>query len=108
MTFSWLFVVTVLAAALAIYDGVIRVRQRRRYWFVASFELIFAVATLVSLAPCAQEIHQLAPTFLLIVQFLLLLLMSTRRRRLFTAVAFVLTFVVVLVVLEFVNIPGFA
>ncbi len=100
-----LFIITVLAGLVAIYDGIIRVRQRRSYWPLAIVELLLAVAMLVSLAPFAHGIHQLAPSFLLFVEFMLLFLKSTVRRRVVTAIGFVLTLAVVLVVLEFVALP---
>jgi hypothetical protein len=49
ITLSWLLIVTILAAALALFDGISRLRGRRSNSILAIAELLFAALMLLSI-----------------------------------------------------------
>ena len=111
MTLSWLLIITVLAAALAIVDGVRRVRGHRSNSILAIAELVFAVLMLISVfvafpAPLGTILFSIALEVVLII---LLVLPSTRGRggiTTVTVIALILNSIVVLIALGLLSIPG--
>lgn len=107
ITVSWLLIVTILAAALSIYDGASRLRGRKTNSILAIAELIVAVLMLLSVFLFAQYTGILA-IVLLIVLVLILLMRGTRRKgvSMITVLALILTAIVVLIGLNILRIPG--
>lgn len=111
MTLSWLLIITVLAAALAIFDGVRRVRGHKSNSILAIAELLFAVLMLVSVfvalpAPLGTAFFAIG---LEIVLILLLVLKGARGGNNYTTVtliALILNSIVVLIALGWLSIPG--
>jgi uncharacterized membrane protein len=111
MTLSWLLIITVLAAALAVVDGVRRVRGHRTNSILAIAELVFAVLMLISVfvafpAPLGTILFSIALEIVLII---LLVLPSTRGRggiTTVTVIALILNSIVVLIALGWLSIPG--
>ena len=110
ITLSWLLIVTVLAAALSLIDGIRRVRSNRSNSILAIAELLFAVLMLISIfiafpAPLGTFVFAVA----LEVVLLLLLVIPGSRGRGFTAltlIALILNTIVVLIASGWLNIPG--
>jgi hypothetical protein len=111
MTLSWLLIITVFAAALAVVDGVRRVRGHRTNSILAIAELVFAVLMLISVfvafpAPLGTILFSIALEIVLII---LLVLPSTRGRggiTTVTVIALILNSIVVLIALGWLSIPG--
>lgn len=111
MTLSWLLIVTVLAAALAIVDGIRRVRGHRSNSILAIAELVLAVLMLISVfvafpAPLGTFLFSLALEIVLII---LLVLRSTRGRggvTTVTVIALILNTIVLFIALGWLSIPG--
>ena len=110
MTLSWLLIVTVLAAALALFDGISRLRGKRRNSILTIAELVFAVLMLLSIfiafpAPFTTFLFAL---ILEIVLVLILVLRGTARKGVgaITIVALILNTVVVLLTAGWLHIPG--
>ncbi len=111
MTLSWLLIITILAAAFAIVDGVRRVRGRNNS-VLAIAELVLAVLMLFSVfiafpAPLSTFLFALA---LEIVLILLLVLRGGRAGgyTTVTVIALILNTIVVLIALGWLTIPGLA
>ncbi|TAL46374.1 MAG: hypothetical protein EPN91_00420 [Salinibacterium sp.] len=110
MQLTWLLIITVAAAAFAIYDGVTRLRGRRSNSIIAIAELVFSVLMLAAIF-----IHFPAPLGVLffavgleVVLILLLVLRGTGRRRfsIITLVALILNSIVVLIAWGVLHVPG--
>lgn len=110
VTLNLLFIVTLLAGALSLYDGIARVRGHRANSILAIAEIVFAVLLLVSLFvafPAPLSLLTWA-ILLLIVHIITLILRGSGRRGVWvvTIIAAVLTAIVVLVGLGWLHIPG--
>ena len=109
-TINLLFIVTVLAGALSLYDGIARVRGRGANSILAIAEIVFAVLLLLTLFVAFPAPFGLLTwaILLLITLVLILILRGTPRRGVWvvTVIALVLTAVVVLVGLGWLSIPG--
>jgi len=110
VTVNLLFIVTILAAALSLYDGIARVRGRGGNSIIAIAEIVFAALMLVSLfVAFPAPLGLLTWAILLeIVLILILILRGTGRRGVWivTVVALILNSIVVLVGLGWLSIPG--
>ncbi len=111
MTLTWLLIITVLAAALALIDGVRRLRGRNNS-ILAIAELVLAALMLVSVfiafpAPLSTFIFAIA---LEVVLILLLILRGGRAGgyTTITLIALILNTIVVLIALGWLTIPGLA
>ena len=110
MTLTWLLIITVLAAASALVDGISRLRAKRSNSILAIAELVFAVLMLLSIfiafpAPFTTFLFAL---ILEVVLVLILVLRGTRRKGVgaITIVALILNTVVVLISADWLHIPG--
>lgn len=110
MTINLLFIITVLAGALSLYDGIARLRGKRSNSVLAVAEIVVAALLLVSLfvtfpAPLGLLTWAI---LLLIVLLLLVILRGTATRGVWavTIIALLLTAIVVLVNLGWLRIPG--
>lgn len=110
VTVNLLFIVTILAGALSLYDGIARLRGRGASSILAVAEIVFAALMLVALfvafpAPLGLLTWAI---LLLIVQVLILILRGTTRRGVWivTIIAIILTAIVVLVGLGWLSVPG--
>jgi hypothetical protein len=109
MTFNLLFVVTLLAGLLALFDGISRLRGRRANSIVAIAEIVFAVLMLISLfVAFPAPLGLLTWAILLLITLVLILVLRSPGGRVWivTVVAFALTVIVVLVTLGWLRIPG--
>lgn len=110
VTLSWLLIITILAAALAIFDGITRLRGKRSNSILAVLELLFAVLMLLSIlfafpAPLGTFL------FSLILEAILLLVLFVRGAGArgvptITVVALILNSIVVLIAAGWLHIPG--
>lgn len=110
VTLSWLLIITILAAALALFDGISRLRGRRSNSILAIAELIFAVLMLISIffvfpAPLGTLL------FAIILEVILLLILLVRGAggkgtSSITIIALILNSIVVLIALGWLIIPG--
>lgn len=110
VTLSWLLIITILAAALALFDGISRLRGRRSNSVLAIAELIFAVLMLISIfftfpAPLGTLL------FAIILEVILLLILLVRGAgakgvSTITIIALILNSIVVLIALGWLIIPG--
>ncbi len=110
ITLSWLLIITILAAALALFDGISRIRGRGTSSILAIAELLFAALMLISIfftfpAPLGTF------AFALVLEVILLLIMllggaGGRGRTVVTVVALILNTVVVLIAAGWLTIPG--
>ncbi len=110
VTLSWLLIITILAAALSLFDGISRLRGRRSNSILAIAELIFAVLMLISIfflfpAPLGTLL------FAIILEVILLLILLVRGAgakgvSTITIIALVLNSIVVLIALGWLIIPG--
>ncbi len=107
---SWLLIVTVLAAALALFDGISRLRGKRSNSILAIAEIVFAVLMLLSIfialpAPFTTFLFAL---ILEVVLVLILVLRGAGRKgvSMITIVALILNTVVVLIAAGWLQIPG--
>jgi len=110
VTINLLFIVTVLAGALSLYDGIARVRGRGANSVLAVAEIVLAALLLVSLfvafpAPLGLLTWAI---LLLIVLIISLILRGSGKRGVWvvTIIATILTAIVVLVGLGWLSIPG--
>ncbi len=110
MVISWLLLITILAAAFAVFDGIRRLRGHQSNTILAIAELVFAGLMLISIfiafpAPFSTLLFAIA---LEVVLILLLVLRGTRGRG-FTTVTFIaliLNSIVVLIAAGWLSIPG--
>ncbi|MEO6942759.1 MAG: hypothetical protein ABI238_03910 [Terrimesophilobacter sp.] len=110
VTLSWLLIITILAAALAVWDGLRRLRGRRSHSILAIAELVFAVLMLLSIfiafpAPLGTFL------FALVLEAVLLLILLIRGAgakgvSTITLIALILNSVVVLIAAGWLKIPG--
>mgnify|MGYP001377031791 CR=1 FL=1 len=110
ITLSWLLIITILAAALALFDGISRVRGRGASSILAIAELLFAALMLLSIffafpAPLGTF------AFALVLEVILILIMllggaGGRGRTTVTVIALILNSVVVLIAAGWLTIPG--
>lgn len=110
VTLSWLLIITILAAALALFDGFSRLRGRRSNSILAIAELIFAALMLISIffafpAPMGTFL------FAVILEVILLLILLIRGAgskgvSTITLIALILNTVVVLIAAGWLIIPG--
>ncbi|GAA3743012.1 hypothetical protein GCM10022239_18080 [Leifsonia bigeumensis] len=110
ITLSWLFIITILAAALALFDGISRLSGRRSNSILAIGELLFAALMLLSIffafpAPLGTFLFSL---LLEIVLVLMLLIRGTGAKgvSVVTVIALILNAVVLLIALGWLTIPG--
>lgn len=110
ITLSWLLIITILAAALALIDGITRMRGRRSNSILAGAELLFAALLLISLffafpAPLGTLLFAV---ILEVVLLLILLMRGTggRGASTITIIALILNSIVVLIALGWLTIPG--
>ena len=110
VTVNLLFIITILAGALALYDGIARVRGRSSNSILAIAEIIFAALMLVSLfVAFPAPLGLLTWAILLLITLLLVLILRGSTRRgvwIVTIIALILTAVVVLVGLGWLSVPG--
>lgn len=109
-TLSWLTIITILAAVLALIDGIARVRSRGLASVLAILELLAAVLMLISIffafpAPLGTLLFA---GILEVILILILLMGGTGRRgvRTITVIALILNSIVVLIALGWLTIPG--
>lgn len=110
VTLSWLLIITILAAALALFDGISRLRGRRSNSILAIAELVFAVLMLISIffafpAPMGTFL------FAIILEVILLLILLIRGAgakgvSTITLIALILNTIVVLIAAGWLIIPG--
>ena len=110
ITLSWLLIVTILAAGLALFDGISRMRGRGGSSILAIAELLFAALMLLSIffafpAPLGTF------AFALVLEVILILLMvlggkGARGNKMITVIALILNSVVVLIASGWLTIPG--
>lgn len=110
VTLSWLLIITILAALLALWDGISRLRGRRSSSILAIAELVFAVLMLLSVffafpAPLGTLL------FAAVLEVILLLILLVRGAGgkgsvSVTVIALILNSVVVLIALGWLTIPG--
>ncbi|MBX3310033.1 MAG: hypothetical protein KF739_06315 [Cryobacterium sp.] len=110
VTLSWLLIITILAAALALFDGIARMRGRRSNSILAIAELLFALLMLLSLffafpAPLGTLLFAIV---LEVILLLILLIRGTGARgaSTVTIIALILNSIVVLIALGWLTIPG--
>ncbi|MCU1535202.1 MAG: hypothetical protein JWR53_1683 [Glaciihabitans sp.] len=109
ITISWLFIITVLAAALGLYDAITRLRGRRGASALAVAELIAAGLMLVSIFfPHVPLGTQLLSLILEIILLILLFVRGTGRRGVstITIIALILNAIVVLTAYNIINFPA--
>ena len=111
VTINLLFIITVLAAGLSIYDGIARLRGRRNGGsIVAIAEIVFAALMLLSLfIAFPAPLGLLTWALLLEAALIVALVLSGKVRRgmwVVTIIALVLNTIVVLVNLGWLHIPG--
>lgn len=109
---SWIFVITVLAAGLAVFDAISRLRGRGGSKVLPIIELVASVLMLVSLFVALPGFAGVGPTllFAIILEIALLVIVFTGGRRkgasAITIVALVLNSIVVLLALGWITIPA--
>ncbi|CAN5368475.1 hypothetical protein BH11ACT3_BH11ACT3_10130 [soil metagenome] len=108
ITLSWLLLIAIVGGALALIDGIIRVRGRGTA-IVAVIEIIVAALFLISLfvpgVPLGTTVLAVVMLIVLVVQ--LVLRGSTRRSGVtITVVAIVLTVIYLILALGWVSVPG--
>ena len=112
ITINLLFIVTILAAALSLFDGITRLRGRSRSSnsILAVAEIVFAALMLVALFVAFPAPFGLRTWAILleIVLVIILILRGSGRRSVWivTILALVLNTIVVLVSLGWLSIPG--
>jgi len=110
VTLSWLSIIILAAAGVAIADGIMRLRGSRSSSVLSIVELIAAGLLLVSIfvALPAPFTNLLFAAILGVVLVLLLVVPGTRRRggSALTAVALVLTAAVILILVGWLQVPG--
>jgi hypothetical protein len=108
ITLSWLLLIAIVGGALALIDGIIRVRGRGTA-IVAVIEIIVAALFLISLfvagIPFGTTVLAVVLLIVLVVQ--LVLRGSTRRSGVtITVVAIVLTVIYLILALGWIHVPG--
>ncbi|MFZ2964933.1 MAG: hypothetical protein WA006_09650 [Rhodoglobus sp.] len=111
MVINLLFVITILAGALAVYDGIARLRGRRSGGsIIAVAEIVFAALVLLSLfIAFPAPLGLLTWALLLEVALVVALVLNGGVRRgtwVVTIIALVLNTIVVLVNLGWLHVPG--
>ncbi len=109
ITLSWLLIVTVLAAALSLYDGITRLRGKRGNSALAIAEIVFAALMLVSLFPIPVPFGTVLWAVLLEVVLILVLVLRGSGRKgvsTVTIIALILNSIVVLIAAGWLHIPG--
>ncbi|MEP6481716.1 MAG: hypothetical protein ABJA94_06875 [Rhodoglobus sp.] len=110
MVVNLLLIITILAGALGLYDGIVRIRGRRASTVIAVAEIVFAALLLVSaFVAFPAPLTLLTWAILLEVALLIALFLRGGIRRgawVVTIVALVLNTIVVLVNLGWLHIPG--
>ena len=110
ITVNLLFIITILAGALSLYDGIARVRGRGANSILAIAEIVFAALLLVSLfVAFPAPLGVLTWAILLLVTLVLVLILRGSTRRgvwVVTVIALILTAIVVLAGLGWLSIPG--
>lgn len=112
VTINLLFVITILAAALSLFDGIARLRGRGGASILAVAEIVFAVLMLISLfVAFPAPLTLLTWAILLEITLILILILrgSARGRAgvwIVTIIALMLNTIVVLVALGWLSIPG--
>jgi hypothetical protein len=111
-TLNLLTIVTVLAAVFALLDGTSRTRNRRGSSLLTVAEIVFAALMLISIFVVIQPLTNGTFLFamLLLITLVLIVLLPSRRgtpgASRTSIIAIVLSAVVVLVALGWLNIPG--
>lgn len=109
-TVNLLFVITLLAGVVSLYDGIVRVRGRRASSIIAIAEIVFAALLLVALfVAFPAPLTLLTWAILLEITLLIALLLRGGIRRgalVITIIALVLNTIVVFVTLGWLHIPG--
>lgn len=110
ITLSWLLIITILAAALSLWDGISRLRGRRSNSILAVAELVFALLMLLSIffafpAPLGTLL------FSAILEVVLLLILFIRGAgskgvSTLTIIALILNSIVLLIAAGWLTIPG--
>jgi len=110
VSLSWLLIITILAAALALWDGITRMRGRKGNSILAIAELVFAVLMLLSIfIAFPAPLRTFLFAVVLEVILLLILLMrgsGTKKASTVTLVALILNSIVVLIAAGWLTIPG--
>ena len=107
VTFDIWFVITLVAAGLAVFDAIGRLRGHRSNTILAIAELILGGLLLLSLFITVPNAGWLIPVLLLITLLLIIFLPHKgKNARLITIIAAVLTAIIVLVRAGWLNIPG--
>ena len=109
ITFSWLVLITVLAAGVAIADGIVRTRGKRNRSILVVVEIVVAALLLLSVfVPSLIGFTRLFTIVLEIDLIALLLFPGTRRRRgaAGAGIALVLNTIVILVAAGWLTVPG--
>ena len=108
VSISWLLVITILAAALAIFDGVRRLRGHHSNSILAIAELISAGLLLISSFVTLPFGTLIFAIILLVVLILLIMLPGKAGKgySTYTLIALILTAIVVLTKLGWLSIPG--
>ena len=111
VTINLLFIITILAGALSLYDGIARLRGRGASSILAIAEIVFAALLLVSVfVAFPAPLGLLTWAILLEIALVLVLVLrgSVRRRGVWvvTVIALVLNTIVVLVGLNWLHVPG--
>ena len=110
VTLSWLLIITILAALLALFDGISRLRGRRSNSILAIAELIFAVLMLISVFfvfPAPLGTFTLA-VILEVILLLILLVRGAGAKGIssITLIALILNTIVVFIAAGWLVIPG--
>lgn len=110
VTLSWLLIITILAAALSLFDGITRLRGRRSNSILAILELVFAVLMLLAIffafpAPLGVFL------FSILLEVVLILILVVRGAgakgvSTITIIALILNSIVVLIAAGWLRIPG--
>ena len=107
ITINLLFVLTLIAAGLSVYDGIVRLRGRGNSSILAIAELVLGGILLLSLFIPGLT-FPIVPLLLLITLLIIIFLPGKgRSARTITIIAAVLTAFIVLIGLGWLNIPGF-
>jgi len=105
ITIDLWFFITLIAAGLAVWDAIIRLRGKGNNSILAILELIFGGLLLLSLF-VAIPIGTALVALLLLIVLLILIFLPGRGARTITIIAAVLTAVIVLVNAGWLSIPG--
>lgn len=110
ITISWLLIITILAAALALFDGISRLTGRRSNSILAIAELLFAALMLLSIFfPFPAPLGVFLFSLLLEIVLVLILLVrgaGARGVSVVTVIALILNSVVLLIAAGWLTIPG--